>query len=178
MQKNEGKEKKSPLAVLKELLVALFIASILSYLILTYLIINTHSPTGSMSPTLVAGYHAFANRLAYSGHPPERGDIVVFTLVGDKGTRYVKRIIGLPGETLEIHDGITYIDGTALDEPYLVDTVAGIWGPYLIPAGCYFLMGDNRNFSDDSRSWAQQFIFLEDIQGKVVFSYYPELKII
>lgn len=174
----EHKPKKKPLALLKDAAVGLFIAAILSYLILSYLILNTYSPTGSMSPTLEAGYHAIANRLAYSFSAPQRGDIVAFQPESYGGTRFVKRIIGLPGETVDIRDGVTYINGTALDEPYLAETMTGEWGPFTVPNDSYFLMGDNRNQSEDCRHWESHFVFMDDILGQVVFSYYPDFKVL
>ena len=88
---------------------------------------------------------------------------------------YVKRVIGLPGETVEVKDGKVYINGsdTPLDEPYLPEPMEGSYGPYEVPEGCYFMMGDNRNNSLDARFWDNKFVAKNKIVAKVLFCYYP-----
>ncbi|MBM2825745.1 MAG: lepB [Dehalococcoidales bacterium] len=110
----------------------------------------------SMEPTLMVGQHVLVSSLAYKFREPQRGDIVVFHPVSSQGSDFIKRIIGLPGESVEIRGGIVYIhevDGqvSALKEPYLKEAAANNFKGKTIPPKEYFVMGDNRNNSGDSR---------------------------
>jgi signal peptidase I len=120
-----------------------------------------------------------ANRLVYRFRSPRRGEIVVFTTparaaaeCGASGT-YVKRLIALPGETWQERDGVVYIDGTKLDEPYLEPGRRddATWRPRRIPAGHYFFMGDNRRYSCDSRRWGS--VPRASLIGQVFATYWP-----
>ncbi|MDE7029737.1 MAG: signal peptidase I [Lachnospiraceae bacterium] len=134
-------------------------------------------PTGSMEQTVEIGSRIMINRLAYLCESPQRGDIVSFYYPDDGKTLYLKRIIGLPGEVIEGVDGRVYIDGNVIsdytDNPFYED-----FGPYNIPENCYFMMGDNRSNSWDSRYWKNRFVAFEDIIGKAEFAYYPEIKVL
>ena len=88
----------------------------------------------------------------------------------------MKRVIGLPGETVEIKGGEVYIDGEVLEEPYLDVETIGDFGPYEVPEESYFMMGDNRNDSQDSRYWNNTFVKRNKILGKVYFTYLPKIK--
>ena len=145
-----GDEEKIPRkeGILKEILDwagILITALVLSLLINFCLIINAKVPTGSMENTIMTGDRLFGNRLAYVFSDPQRGDIVIFHYPDDEKVLYIKRIIGLPGETVEIKNGGVYIDGKLLEERYLNVTTQGEFGPYEVPEGKYFMMGDNRN---------------------------------
>lgn len=148
------------------------------YIVNDKLIANAQVPTGSMENTVMTDSRIIINRLAYLTGTPERGDIVTFQCPDEApgSIPYLKRIIALPGETIEGRDGIVYIDGTPLDEPYIKEAIQQDFGPYTIPAGCYFMMGDNRNHSWDSRFWNNKFVEKESIIGQAVFEYYPEIK--
>ena len=115
------------------------------------------------------------SRLSYIKDDPERGDIVIFRYPDNEKLYYVKRVIGLPGETVEVIDGKVYINGsdTSLDEPYLPEPMEGSYGPYEVPEGCYFMMGDNRNNSSDSRTDIVGNIKREDIIGKAWLRIWP-----
>ena len=104
-------------------------------------------------------------------HPPRRGDVIVFRYPKDPSRDFVKRVIGLPGETVEIHRGAVKIDGEALEEPYLEERDLSSLGPTLVPPESYFVMGDNRDGSSDSRHWGT--VPLENIVGKVLVRYWP-----
>ncbi|HET7044099.1 MAG TPA: signal peptidase I [Gaiellaceae bacterium] len=147
-------------------------------------------PSSSMEPTLrcarpASGCEAttddrvLANRLVYHFRDPKRGDIVVFdtprkavTACGEGGT-YVKRLIGLPGDTWSEKGGYVYIDGKKLSEPYVQDTRrdAEDWPPRRIAPGHYFFMGDNRKFSCDSRKWGT--VPRKNLIGEVFATYWP-----
>ena len=149
------------------------LAVVAARLISTYVIIKAEVPTGSMEHTIEVDDCILGLQLAYLFSDPERGDIVIFPWPDNPEVTYVKRIIGLPGETVEIKDGYVYIDGTPIEEPYLKEKMAGEYGPYVVPDDCYFMMGDNRNSSQDSRRWSNTFLEREDITAKVLFRYSP-----
>ena len=87
------------------------------------------------------------------------------------------RVIGLPGETVEIKGGVTYIDGVAIEEPYLAEPARELdFGPYTVPEGCFFMMGDNRNNSSDSRYWVHTYVHESKILGKAYWIYYPRFE--
>jgi signal peptidase I len=134
------------------------------------------SPTPSMEKTFLVDEKVGVFRLAYLFDKPKRGDIVVFANpLNSEEDDYIKRIIGLPGETVEGRDGVVYINGQPLKEDYLWEYMEGSFGPYEIPEGHYWMMGDNRNISGDSRLWPDKYVPLEDIRGKALFKY-PKFK--
>ena len=149
-----------------------------AFLIKNYLIINADVPTGSMENTIMPGDRLIGNRLAFLKDTPERGDVVIFHYPDDEEELYVKRVIGLPGEVVEIKDGKVYIDGspTPLDDSFIPEKMIGSYGPYTVPENCYFMLGDNRNDSKDSRSWKNKFVRFDQIVGKAVVRYYPSFK--
>lgn len=145
-----------------------------------FLLINARVPSESMEKTIMTGDRFFGNRLAYLFDDPERFDIVVFKYPDDESQLFVKRVIGLPGETVEIKDGKVYINGfeTPLDDSFTPETPTGDYGPYVVPEGSYFMLGDNRNHSGDSRFWKQPYVEKEKIVGKAIFRYFPGVKIL
>ena len=153
-------------------IVAAFVAS---YVVRNFVIVNAHVPTGSMRPTIESGTRLVAFRGSYIFSAPARYDVVVFVSPNDGQTLYVKRIIGLPGDRLDIIDGQVFIGGSplALDEWYLLEQPWPQNQSFLVPCGEYFVMGDNRNDSRDSRAWAYPFMPRENILGRAVFSYFP-----
>ena len=124
-----------------------------------------------MEPHLRTGERVLAYKLAYAAHGPERGDIVIFQYPRDRRQTFVKRIVGLPGDTVSMKSGRMYVDGTLLPEPYRVYTAHGDMAPQLVPHECYFVMGDNRDVSDDSRYWGD--LPSHDIIGRAVACYWP-----
>lgn len=144
------------------------------------MLINARVPSESMEKTIMTGDRFFGNRLAYLFDDPERFDIVVFKYPDDESQLFVKRVIGLPGETVEIKDGKVYINGseTPLDDSFTPETPTGDYGPYVVPDGSYFMLGDNRNHSGDSRFWKQPYVEKEKIVGKAIFRYFPGVKIL
>jgi signal peptidase I len=123
----------------------------------------------SMEPSLHNGNYVIADKLAYVGAEPQRGDIVVFAREGRPGD-YLKRVIGLPGETIEIANGVVYIDGQPLDEPYIVPA-SGNYPAFRLGDDEYFMIGDNRGNSQDSRSFGP--VSLDDIEGRAWIVYWP-----
>lgn len=170
---NPENPKKSILREIISWIVTVAVAIFIALFIVNFIIINSNIASGSMESTIMTGDRLFGNRLAYTFSEPERGDIIIFEYPDDPEQLYVKRIIGLPGETVEIKDGVTYIDGVPLDEPYLNETPTGDFGPYVVPEGCYFVMGDNRNNSNDSRYWVNTYVPEEAIVAKASIIYWP-----
>ena len=122
-----------------------------------------------------------ASRLAYIKNDPERYDIVIFKYPDNEEQCFVKRVIGLPGETVEIVNGTVYVTKTdgetiQLDDSFVTNcTPEGDFGPYVVPADSYFMLGDNRNTSWDSRYWDNKYVHKDKILGKVMFRYYPNI---
>jgi signal peptidase I len=167
--------------VVKEYLDAFIVAGLVALFLITFVVRTFFIPSGSMEPTLQIHDVLLVNEFEYRLSTPHDGDIVVFPPPIETTNDFIKRLIGSPGETLRIHNGIVYRNGKALDEPYIaqkpayeleiknygvyVDGIAidpgqanipprSKWqAPDRIPAGCYFMMGDNRNNSEDSHIW-------------------------
>ncbi len=165
-------------AIIKEILTyvgIVVVAILIAQFITRVLIINAEIPSSSMYPTIMKGDRLFGNRLAYANSTPQRGDIVIFYYPDNKEEKYVKRVIGLPGETIEIHDKAVYVNGERLDETaYLDIETYGNFGPYIVPQDSYFVLGDNRADSWDSRYWTNKYVHEDDIIAKAWFRYYKD----
>lgn len=157
----------------------IIIALVLALLIKNFVIVNAAVVSGSMEETIMTGDRVICSRLHYYVGDPQRFDVIAFDY-GEGGDTvvYVKRVIGLPGETIEVADGKVYIDGstTPLPDNFVSEVPQGDFGPYDIPEGEYFVMGDNRNHSYDSTMWPYPSIQRDVILGKALFCYYPEIK--
>jgi signal peptidase I len=124
----------------------------------------------SMTPTLQDGEYILVNKLAYKTGEPTRGDIIVFIFPVNPQEDLIKRVIGLPGETVSVHSGIVSVNGVPLTEPYIASPPA-YDGDWVIPEGQLFVLGDNRNDSRDSHQW--RFLPMENVIGKAVLIYWP-----
>lgn len=143
----------------------------------SFIIVNAQVTSGSMQNTIMKGDRVIGLRTVYWIHEPERGDIVFFKYPDDERQIFVKRVIGLPGETVEIIDGVTYVNGEVIPENYLAETPKMLdFGPYVVPEGSYFVMGDNRNGSNDARYWTNKFVAKNKILGKAYWIYYPRFE--
>ncbi len=168
--------------VLKELLntgLYLLFVLVLTYLVITYVGQRTEVDGESMATTLSDGDNLIVDKLSYRFKDPERFDIIVFPFQYQEDTYYIKRIIGLPGETVQIDsEGTIYIDGEVLEESYGSEIIAeeniGIaWEPVVLGEDEYFVMGDNRNNSRDSRDAVVGNIHRDDIIGKAWVRIWP-----
>ena len=175
---NEEENKPSRMAEVISWIKVIVSAVIIAVLVDMFVIANASVPTGSMEDTIPTNARIVGLRLAYNFAEPQRGDIAIFKYPDDRTTDYVKRIIGLPGETVEVIDGKVYIDGsdTPLDEPYIKDIATGDFGPYHVPENSYFMMGDNRESSWDSRYWDNTYVERSEIIAKVYFMYFPAIR--
>lgn len=158
----------------------ILMAMVLAFFVTHVLIVNAVVPTGSMENTIMTGDRILALRTSYWFDSPERGDVAVFRYPDDPEQKilYVKRVIGVGGDTVEIKDGDVYVNDVLQEEPYIKEVTEGSFGPYEVPEGCYFMMGDNRNRSLDARYWENQFVEEDAILGKAVLRYYKGLKLI
>jgi len=176
---------------IKMIIVVVLIVAVVNNVVL----INAKIPSESMEKTVMTGDRLFGYRLAYGINldlfgkqivskkfkDPERFDIVIFKYPDDESQLYIKRLIGLPGETVEIKGGKVYIDGaeTPLDDSFTPEMPRPEdLGPYVVPEDCYFMMGDNRNHSWDSRRWENTFVQFDQIVGKAIVRYYPSIKLL
>lgn len=147
-------------------------AFVMALLINRFVIFKVVVPSGSMENTIMTGDKVFTFRLSYLFSDPKRGDIVVFPYPDDEEVDYIKRIIGLPGDKIEIRGGTLYINDERYEEDYLLEPMdEEDFGPIVVPDNCYFMMGDNRNSSMDSRYWRNKFVQRDKIKGKAIFKY-------
>ena len=142
-----------------------------------YVIINATVPTGSMEHTIEPGDDLFGLRLTYRFSEVQRGDIIIFRFPDDESQKYVKRVIGLPGEKVTITEGKIYINNSdvPLEEDYLKEDWVRATGPFSfeVPEDSYLVLGDNRNDSYDARYWENTYVTKDEIIGKAYFTYYP-----
>jgi signal peptidase I len=183
----------------REYFESICVAVILALFVRTFVVQAFKIPTGSMENNLLIGDHLLVNKFVFAPtvtglerallpiDPIRRGDIIVFKYPEDPERDFIKRTIGLPGETIEMRNKTIYVDGVALDEPYVrylfpveesgpgaFDLAVGDkqrnYGPVVVPDGHYFMMGDNRDNSQDSRWWG--FLPREYVKGKALFVYF------
>ena len=146
-------------------------AVLIAFLINLFLAQATQVHGQSMEPTLHSDQRLVVEKVSYRFHGPRRGDIVVLKSPQQSSELLIKRVIGLPGETIEIRQGRVYINGQELDEPYLERSKGANWGPIIVPPLHVFVLGDNRSFSNDSRAFGM--VPIESIVGRAWVSYWP-----
>lgn len=183
-EKYPGRSRRKPDPTLFEEIASwvqvVLIAVLIALFVDTFIIANSVVPTGSMENTIMPDNRVIGFRLSYYFEEPERGDIVIFLSPDEeaKGNRtyYVKRLIGLPGDTVDIRDGGVYLNGddTPLDEPYLREPMKTEKEQHFsVPEDSYFFLGDNRNHSSDSRRWKNPYVKRKKLTAKVLFRYFP-----
>ena len=151
------------------------IAAAAAFFLMFFMFTNARVPTGSMKDTINENDRLIGLKLAYVAAEPQRGDIVIFKYPDDESTKFVKRVIGLPGETVSFKDGDVYIDGVLLQEDYTKEphsTEAVNRTEYTVPENSYFMLGDNRRNSKDARWWTNTFVMKDKIEAKVLFRYF------
>ena len=186
----------------REVIEAVLLAVVV-FMLLQTTVRNFKVDGSSMDPTLVNGQYLLVNRLVYlriemdrfssivpfwqaegdsvryAIHPPERGEVIVFefpdVIPSNPKRDFVKRVIGLPGETIEVKDGVPFVDGVVLEEPYLTTKDHSNVRKVELGAGEYYVIGDNRAHSNDSRSWGA--VPEENLRGKVWMIYWPAPRI-
>ena len=167
----------------KEWAQSIVVALLLTLVIRTFVIQAFKIPSGSMRPTLMEGDKLFVNKYTYRFHPPKRGAIVVFKYPEDPKKDFIKRLVALENETVEIRDGKISVDGQVLDDPetfgkfyyYNHDPFGGPNEKIKVPENAYYVLGDNSANSTDSRFWG--FVPKANLVGKAVFRWWPLTKI-
>jgi signal peptidase I len=180
-------DKRSVINNIEKIVIAILIA----LFIRTFIVQAFNIPSGSMEPTLLPGDYILVNKFIYgiripymnikifSYNEPKRGDVIVFIYPKDRSKDFIKRVIGMQGETVQIIGGKIYIDNTLISDPWgyfdekvAPDFIAAVenFGPVLVPEGSLFVMGDNRNRSEDSRFWG--FLPLNNVLGKSFIIYF------
>jgi len=172
---------KAILAGFKDLIDGALLGVIIA-LLLNCVIANSVVPSGSMENTIPTGSYVVGSKIAYKFAEPKRGDIVIFKYPDDRSIYFVKRLIGLPGDTIEFISNANnssydiLINGELYKEDYLANndpTMSyGRSSTYTVPSNCYFFLGDNRNQSNDARFWKTQYVPREDLVAKVYFKYW------
>lgn len=155
----------------KEYLKSIVIALLISFFIITFVVQAFYIPSGSMIPTLKPGDRIFANKFIYRFREPKRQEIIVFRWPVDPKRRFIKRLIGLPGDKVKIVEGQVYINDKPLEENYTLERSYTDFPEVKVPKGHYFMLGDNRNNSEDSRFWG--FVPRKNIVGKAFVIFWP-----
>lgn len=198
--KKEEKEKSIGKVILDYVITIAVVIGI-GFFVMNFILVNAEIPSGSMENTIMAGDRVFGNRLQYMFSDPQRYDIVIFKYPDDESQLFIKRIIGLPNETVIITGGEVYVADSSivttdisdeelinnptmlqgvkkLDDSFIAESMDTAYsGVFRVPSDSYFMMGDNRNHSKDSRYWVNKFVAREKIVGKAVLRYWPITKI-
>jgi len=167
------------LHLLREVLETIIPAILIALLINLFMAQATRVYGQSMEPNLHTDQRLVVEKLSYNRFlrqylgfdGPNSGDVVVIRLPTQSNELLIKRVIGLPGDVVEIHDGVVFVNGVPLDVPYLKNPTAGSYGPTTVPPLNIFVLGDNRNYSNDSRSFGT--VPLKNVVGRAWFSYWP-----
>jgi signal peptidase I len=157
-------------SALRELIETLILTLVI-FLLIRFAVQNFRIEGYSMEPNFHDGQFLFVNKLVYMLHPPERGDVIVFVPPNNSTRDFIKRVIGLPGDKVEIENGRVIINGQDLNESYPLNIATYSSPQVIVPPGEYFVLGDNRNYSSDSHSWGT--VAGDKIIGKAWVSYWP-----
>jgi signal peptidase I len=152
--------------IIETLALTLVIFVVIHFTIQNYMVDGT-----SMQPSLNNNQYVLVNKLAYLFHAPERGDVIVFHWPVDTNKDLIKRVIGVPGDVIVMDRTTVRVNGVLLNEPYIMAPINPAGNKLVVPPNDYFVMGDNRLVSDDSRDWG--FVPKSYIIGKAVFVYWP-----
>ncbi|MEZ5339511.1 MAG: signal peptidase I [bacterium] len=151
----------------------------LALVLKSFVVASFYIPSGSMENTLKQGDLLIADKLSFKllGQDPQRGDIMIFRYPKDPKKDYIKRVIGLPGDMVKIHHGRVYVNGEALiEDDYIKEQPLLDYSEVEVPEGSYFVMGDNRNHSSDSRVWG--FVPRDNIEGRALFVFWPRPRLL
>lgn len=157
----------------KDWLVSIVVAIALAFIIRTFVVELYLVEGPSMRPTLHSGERLIVNKFIYRFRPPERGEVLVFRYPRDPSRDFIKRVIAIPNDTIEIRDGRVYVNGALQNEPYILSRTRGDYPLATVPKDCLFMMGDNRNNSEDSRFADVGFVPYDLVKGKAMYVFYP-----
>jgi signal peptidase I len=152
-------------------LVETLILTLVIFLVIRFAVQNFRIEGYSMEPNFHDGEFLLVNKILYMLRPPERGDVIVFVPPTSSSRDFIKRVIGLPGDRVEVINGKVYINGEMLDEPYPLNVASYSAPAVTVPPDEYFVLGDNRNNSSDSHSWGT--VSVKKIIGKAWVTYWP-----
>ncbi|NSW92695.1 MAG: signal peptidase I [Firmicutes bacterium] len=158
---------------IKEWIYTILIAIILVVIIRTFVLDTRIVPTTSMVPTIIPGDRLFVEKISHRISGLNRGDVIVFKPPASSGLKedLIKRLIALPGDTVEVKNGKLYVNGVPKEEPYLAEAMNYTYEKKEVPPGKIFVLGDNRNRSYDSHEWG--FADLKSVEGKALITYWP-----
>lgn len=165
----EPEEERKSARILREAIETIILSLVL-FFVINAISARIRVESISMQKTLYAGYLVVVNKFAYTLGEPSRGDIIVFYPPDPSEEPFIKRVIGLPGENVSVKNGVVYINGVALQEPY-VKAPPDYSGEWYVPMNSLFVLGDNRNSSFDSHSWGM--VSIDNVIGKAEFVYWP-----
>lgn len=176
VDKEKKNQEQQPENFWQEMFKTLALAGLLAFGIRTFIAEARYIPSGSMEPTLQINDHLMIEKVSYHLQKPERGDIVVFNPTDalkqeNYHQAFIKRIIGLPGDTVEVKGGHVYINGKVITEDYIKEVPKYNYGPQIVPDDQYLVLGDNRNNSYDSHLWG--FVPRENLIGKAFVRFWP-----
>jgi signal peptidase I len=158
---------------IKEWVIVVLTAIISVLIIRTFILDSRIIPSPSMVPSIQPGDRMFVEKITHRFKGLERGDVIVFAPPKESGEKddFIKRLIGLPGDTVEVKDGKLYVNDEPQDEPYLAEPMRYTYNKVKVPEGKIFVMGDNRNDSLDSHVWG--FADIKSVKGEAFFTYWP-----
>ena len=173
------KEKTSLKAEIISWIQVIVCAALIAFFMNGFIIANSRVPSASMENTIMTGDRVIGSRLQYKFFgDPERGDIIIFRWPDNEKILFVKRIIGLPGDTVTVRSGHVFLNDSSepLDEPYIREAmVVEPEMTFTVPENAYFCLGDNRNESRDARYWDNTYVYRDKIVAKVLFRYWPSV---
>lgn len=163
----------APKSVFQEYVEAIVMAVVLAAFIMTFIARSFSVEGQSMEPTLHNGERLLVDELSYRFRAPQRGEIVVLRFPADPRYRFIKRVIGIPGDNIVVQGGRVVLNGTPLEEGYIKEPVLGEFGPFVVPPGTVFVMGDNRNHSEDSRFPPVGYVPRKLLVGRAIVRFWP-----
>ncbi len=158
---------------IKDWVLSIAVAVVLAFLIRTFIVELYLVEGPSMRPTLQSAERLVVNKFIYRFRPPERGEILVFRYPRDPSRDFIKRVIAIPGDTIEIKEGRVFVNSVLLNEDYILSRTRGSYPLATVPEGTIFVMGDNRNNSEDSRFADVGFVPYDLIKGKAILVFWP-----
>lgn len=171
LEEKASKSKPSTATALREILETLLLALIIFFGVKEFVLQNFRVEGQSMEPNFHTGQYLIVDKISYRLRPIERGDVIVFVPPREANRDFIKRVIALPGERVEIRQGRVLINGKLLQEPYITVSWTYTYGPQVVGENEYFVLGDNRNNSSDSRMWG--LLPKKNVVGKAWLSYWP-----
>lgn len=162
-----------PKSLVRQYLEAVGVAAILAALVIAFVAQSFLVEGASMRPSLTDGERVLVDKITYRFREPMRGEVVVFRYPKDVSRKFIKRIIGIPGDVVEVRAWTVYLNGEPLHEEYILGPTYHDFGPVVVPPGTLFVLGDNRNQSEDSRDPTVGFVPHTLLVGRAILTYWP-----